>query len=97
MDRRNEERLVNKQKIAPYIPVIDKSKREDGTFSREDFVYDEVRDVYTCPAGKNADHDPLHLHRSRHPLSGLRARLPGLPTQGEVLFRTCPHDGSYVT
>jgi Transposase DDE domain len=22
------------------------------TFSREDFVYDEVRDVYTCPAGK---------------------------------------------
>src|SRR5215475_6041918 len=44
--------LVNEQKIAPYIPVIDKSKREDGTFSREDFVYDEVRDVYTCPAGK---------------------------------------------
>jgi len=44
--------LVNEQKIAPYIPVIDKSKREDGTFSREDFVYDEVKDVYTCPAGK---------------------------------------------
>src|SRR5262249_60919054 len=26
--------------------------RADGTFSREDFSYDEVRDVYTCPAGK---------------------------------------------
>src|SRR6516162_11009575 len=48
----NLEWLVNEQKIAPYIPVIDKSKREDGTFSREDFVYDGVRDVYTCPAGK---------------------------------------------
>jgi transposase len=48
----NLEWLVNEQKIAPYIPVIDKSKREDGTFSREDFTYDEVRDVYTCPAGK---------------------------------------------
>jgi transposase len=48
----NLEWLVNEQKIAPYIPVIDKSKREDGTFSREDFVYDEVRDVYTCPAGQ---------------------------------------------
>jgi transposase len=48
----NLEWLVNEQKIAPYIPVIDKSKREDGTFSREDFVYDEARDVYTCPAGK---------------------------------------------
>jgi transposase len=44
--------LVNEQGIAPHVPVIDKSKREDGTFSREDFVYDEVRDIYTCPAGK---------------------------------------------
>src|SRR5271170_5125686 len=30
--------LVNTKDIAPYIPVIDKSQREDGTFSREDFV-----------------------------------------------------------
>jgi transposase len=44
--------LVNEQGIAPHVPVIDKSKREDGTFSREDFIYDEVRDIYTCPAGK---------------------------------------------
>src|SRR5947207_3066897 len=44
--------LVNKQGIAPHVPVIDKSKREDGTFSREDFIYNEVRDIYTCPAGK---------------------------------------------
>jgi transposase len=29
--------VVNEKKIAPHIPVIDKSKREDGTFSREDF------------------------------------------------------------
>ena len=27
--------LVNEKGIAPHIPVIDKSKREDGTFSRE--------------------------------------------------------------
>jgi transposase len=44
--------LVNEQGIAPHVPVIDKSKREDGTFSREDFIFDEVRDIYTCPAGK---------------------------------------------
>src|SRR5450755_3089673 len=44
--------LVNEQRIAPHVPVIDKSQREDGTFSREDFIYDEVRDIYTCPAGK---------------------------------------------
>jgi hypothetical protein len=45
--------LVNTQGIAPHVPVIDKSKREDGTFSREDFIYDQARDCYVCPAGKN--------------------------------------------
>src|SRR6202048_2208967 len=44
--------LVNEKKIAPHIPVIDKSKREDGAFSREDFRFDKERDVYICPAGK---------------------------------------------
>jgi transposase len=44
--------LVNEKGIAPHVPVIDKSKRDDGTFSREAFVYDEERDVYTCPGGK---------------------------------------------
>src|SRR6266581_6363492 len=44
--------LVNEQGIAPHIPVIDKSKREDGTFSREDFTFDKERNIYTCPAGK---------------------------------------------
>jgi hypothetical protein len=43
---------VNEKGIAPHVPVIDKSKRDDGTFSREAFVYDEERDVYTCPGGK---------------------------------------------
>ena len=44
--------IVNEKKIAPHIPVIDKSKREDGTFSREDFRFDEKRNIYICPAGK---------------------------------------------
>src|ERR1700726_680453 len=44
--------FVNEAKIAPHIPVIDKSKREDGTFSREDFRFDKERDVYICPVGK---------------------------------------------
>jgi transposase len=48
----NLEWLVNEQGIAPHVPVIDKSQRDDGTFSREDFIYDEERDIYTCPAGK---------------------------------------------
>ena len=44
--------LVNGKDIAPHIPVIDKSKRQDGTFSREDFRFDKGRNVYLCPANK---------------------------------------------
>src|SRR6266508_3023791 len=44
--------VVNEKKIVPHIPVIDKSKREDGTFSREDFRFDQERNIYICPAGK---------------------------------------------
>jgi len=44
--------IVNEKKIAPHIPVIDKSKREDGSLSREDFIFDKERNVYVCPQGK---------------------------------------------
>ena len=32
--------LVEEKGIAPHIPVFDKSKRDDGTFSRSDFRSD---------------------------------------------------------
>ena len=44
--------LVEEEGIEPYIPVIDKSERKDGTFSRDDFTYDHDSDSYKCPAGK---------------------------------------------
>ena len=44
--------LVETKGIAPHIPVFDKSKRDDGTFSRSDFQFDEAANIYTCPAGK---------------------------------------------
>jgi hypothetical protein len=44
--------LVNEKRIAPHVPVIDKSKREDGSLSREDFVFDRERNLYVCPQGK---------------------------------------------
>lgn len=44
--------LVEDEGIEPYIPVIDKSQRSDGTFSRDDFAYDQDSDNYTCPADK---------------------------------------------
>jgi transposase len=44
--------LVEEMGITPHIPVIDKSTREDGSFSRTDFRYHEDDDVYICPANK---------------------------------------------
>ena len=44
--------LVHERGIEPHVPVFDKSKRSDGSFSREDFTYDHQGDVYFCPAGK---------------------------------------------
>ncbi|HSF91756.1 MAG TPA: IS1182 family transposase [Paracoccaceae bacterium] len=43
--------LVEQQGIIPFIPVIDKSERTDGTFSRSDFDWDEAQDRYICPEG----------------------------------------------
>jgi transposase len=42
--------LVSK-KITPHIPLWDMSERDDGTFSRADFIFDKKRNIYVCPAG----------------------------------------------
>jgi hypothetical protein len=44
--------LVDEQGIEPHVTVFDKSARKDGTFSREDFSFDQTKDVYICPGGK---------------------------------------------
>lgn len=40
-----------KRQIDPHIPVWDRDRR-DGIFGRSDFCYDQARDLYVCPAGK---------------------------------------------
>ncbi len=51
------------REITPHVPIKDMSKRKDGTFSREDFAYDDTRDVYLCPGGKT-------LHTTARVVSG---------------------------
>src|SRR5580693_5700188 len=41
--------LVHEHGIEPHVPVFDRSKRSDDTFSRDDFAYDHRADVYVCP------------------------------------------------
>ncbi len=40
------------RKIAPHIPVLDKSGRTDGTWSRADFEWEAENDQYICPEGQ---------------------------------------------
>ena len=61
--------LVNEQGVEPHIPVIDKSNREDGTFSRSDFTYDPDGDLYRCPGGNE-------LKRNRRAFSEPRTDPP---------------------
>ena len=47
-----------REQIAPHIPVIDKSKRDDGTFLREDFTFDKSMASTNPPSSiQNPHHD----------------------------------------
>ena len=59
--------LVHEQGITPHIPVFDKSQRSDGTFSRDDFAYDQKRNCYICPAGKEL-RQRQKIYRMPYPL-----------------------------
>ena len=77
--------IVNAKKIAPHIPVFDKSRRDDGSLSREDFAFDAGRNVYVCPQGKLL-HTTGRIHDGRTlSLSCQDFRLRPLPAQGTVL------------
>lgn len=42
--------MVEEKAIAPHVPVWDKTRRDDGTFPREDFRWDEQANEYRCPS-----------------------------------------------
>lgn len=61
--------LTKRRGIIPFIPLVDKGERTDGTFSRSDFEWDEDNDRYTCPEGQ-------HLLQSRRNYSDPRRKEP---------------------
>jgi transposase len=81
--------LVEEKAIEPHIPVFDKSRRTDGTFSREDFTYDRRRDLYRCPGGK-----PMHTSGTLvNDGATLLYRASKLDCQGcSLKSRCCPSE-----
>ena len=55
--------LVHEKGIEPHVPVFDRSARNDGTFNRDEFRYDAMRDIVRCPGGKP-------MHTSGTPVNG---------------------------
>jgi hypothetical protein len=74
--------LVHERGIEPHIPVFDKSRRRDGTFSCSDFAYDHDRDLYICPGGKE-------LRQFRRPFAVPR---DGMDPEGLMRYRAIKRD-----
>ena len=87
--------LVKQRNIAPHIPVIDKSGRDDGTFSREDFKYEPEGDRYICPDGKELKRyrRASRMAKAKPPMDGLhRYHASKLDCDGcDLKPRCCPN------
>jgi transposase len=74
--------LVDDKSIEPHIPVFDKSARNDGSFERADFIYDQGDDSYICPRGNR-------LRRSNRNFSKPRT---GIDKDGFIRYRARQQD-----
>jgi len=74
--------MVEEKAIEPHVPVLDKTERKDGTFSRSDFEWNEQANEYRCPAG--------HVLRSqRRPFKTPRT---GITKADTILYRSSQLD-----
>jgi len=86
--------LIKERGIAPHIPVVDKSGRDDHIFERADFTFDAENNLYICPAGKELKqfHRTYKTPRSgvdRHGIMRYRARKTDCDAC-ELKVRCCP-------
>ena len=75
--------LVEEKSLAPHIPVNDKSKRDDGTFSHDVFRQSDQR-CLPLPRRKAA-RDEAQRTKARRFCIVQQARLRYLPVQTAVL------------
>ena len=82
--------LVEHKGIEPHVPVWDKTKRKDGTFSCSDFQWDEQADEYRCPAGK-----ALRSHRRqfKEPRTGITKANTIIYRASQCDCELCPMKG----
>jgi hypothetical protein len=74
--------LVEEKRIAPHIPVWDKTQRDDETLSSSDFAWDEAADEYRCQQGKL-------LRKQRRTFKNLRTHIT---KAGTIIYRASQSD-----
>lgn len=79
--------LVEEKQIAPHIPVWDKSRRQDDTFSVGDFQWHAQADEYGCPAGHA-------LQRNRRKFKVPRV---GITKDNTIIYRASETDCKYCS
>jgi len=74
--------MVEEKDIEPHVPVWEKGERNDGTFSRSEFVFDEASNTLTCPGGKR-------LQQYRYPRNFERS---GITKANQRIYRARKFD-----
>ena len=82
--------------------MFDKSARQDGTFSRDDFTYDHARDLYLCPGGEKLtttgtlvnDNATMLYRASKHDCAGCALKLRCCPNTPARKVPRSIHEGA---
>jgi transposase len=76
--------MVEDKRIAPHVPVLDRTERKDGTLSSSEFLWDEQANQYRCPEGHA-------LLSNRRRFTKPRDRIT---KDGTIVYRANQHDCS---
>jgi transposase len=67
--------MVEEKGIEPHVPVWEKGERDDGTFGRSDFAFDEASNTLTCPGGKRLQQYRRNFTRERSGVTKANMRI----------------------
>jgi transposase len=67
--------MVEEKSIEPHVPLKEMGERDDGTFSRSDFLFDAASNAMTCPSGKQLLQYRRHFGRERSGVTKANTRI----------------------
>jgi transposase len=67
--------MVEEKAIEPHVPLWEKGERDDGTFSRSDFVFDPGSNTFTCPGGTRLQQYRRNFEHERSGVTKANTRI----------------------